>query len=121
MDSLVRNLVMSYLERYRQGEYVQVWTDLKVLGDQVRNEPLFSDAWAVAQETMRRVRYNLDLLIPRLQELGYVFGYAWVKPRSLEWARSQPPLRTPPPPDVRQLLAVFEQRLGVLPLSVQPQ
>jgi len=110
---------MNYLERYRQGECVQVWTELEALGDQVRKEPIFSDAWAVAQETMRRVRHNLDLLTPRLQELGYVFGYAWVQPWELDWAQSNPPLRTPPPPHVRQILDAFEQKVAVLPLSLR--
>jgi hypothetical protein len=110
---------MSYLEQYRQGKCIQVWAELEALGDQVRIEPVFSDAWSVAQETMRRVRYNLDLLIPRLQELGYVFGYGWVQPWELDWAQSNPPLRTPPPANVRQLLDAFEQKVGILPLSLR--
>jgi hypothetical protein len=37
-----------------------------------------TDARAVAHETMRRVRANLELLVPRLRAAGYDFGYAWL-------------------------------------------
>jgi hypothetical protein len=48
------------------------------LGEAVREEPLYADAHAVAHETMRRVRANLELLVPRLRAAGYDFGYAWL-------------------------------------------
>lgn len=44
----------SFLERYQQGECVEVWADLQRLGEQIRQEPLWLDALAVARETMRR-------------------------------------------------------------------
>jgi hypothetical protein len=70
----------TYLERYLAGEYEQVWAELEALGAAVREEPLYSDALAVARETMRRVRENLETLIPRLVKAGYQFGYGWVQP-----------------------------------------
>jgi hypothetical protein len=60
----------SYLERYQAGEHEQVWAELYALGTAVREEPLYGDALAVARETMRRARYNIETLIPRLQTLG---------------------------------------------------
>ena len=71
---------LTYLERYLAGEYEQVWTELQALGDAVREEPLHGDALAVARETMRRVRRNLEMLIPRLVAVGYQFGYGWIQP-----------------------------------------
>jgi hypothetical protein len=65
---------MNYLERYRGGEYEQVWSDLQALGPSVRQEPHYSQAREVAAETMRRVRRNCELLVSRLGALGYVFG-----------------------------------------------
>jgi len=47
---------MSYLERYTNGEYEQVWDDLLALGAKVREGQVYPDALAVARETMRRVR-----------------------------------------------------------------
>jgi len=53
----------TYLERYLNGEYEQVWSELIALGEQVRQEPIYSDAYAVAEEAMRRVRVNIELLV----------------------------------------------------------
>jgi hypothetical protein len=53
----------SYLERYLNGEREQVWAELMTLGAAVREVPLYSDAWAVASETMRRVRHTIELLV----------------------------------------------------------
>src|SRR5262245_2042430 len=71
---------MSYLDRYLAGEYEQVWAELVALDGVVREEPIYSDALAVARETMRRVRWNIETLIPRLIAIGYQFGYGWVQP-----------------------------------------
>ncbi|HEY7782164.1 MAG TPA: hypothetical protein VIC85_18385 [Ktedonobacterales bacterium] len=70
----------SFLERYERGESEQVWTELIALGQAVREEPVYSDALAVAHETMRRARENIERLIPRLVAVGYQFGYGWVQP-----------------------------------------
>ncbi len=115
----------SFLERYRAGEYEQVWDELVTLGEQVHEEPLYSGAVAVARETMRRVRHNILLLIPRLRDLGYVFGHAWAVPQGaltaqhvVEFAREYPPL-DPPAANTAHLLAEVERRAGPLPLSLR--
>ena len=43
------------------------------LGDGVRSEPYYTDALAVAAETMRRARHNVELIIHRLDTKGYRF------------------------------------------------
>src|SRR5437899_1662259 len=63
----------TFLERYQAGERAAVWDDLVSLGDAVRHEPYYKDATAVANETMRRARHNVELLIPRLDAMGYRF------------------------------------------------
>jgi hypothetical protein len=63
----------AYLERYLSGEHVEVWDQLVALGEDVRHELYYCDAVAVATETMRRARHNVELLIQRLQEAGYCF------------------------------------------------
>jgi hypothetical protein len=69
----------TYLDRYLAGEYEQVWDELMALGAAVREEPLYSDARAVTRETMRRVRANIETLVPRWEAIGYKFGYAWAE------------------------------------------
>jgi hypothetical protein len=107
----------SYLERYVAGEYRHVWAELQALGAAVRGEPLYSDALAVARETMRRVRHNIETLMPRLEESGYAFGYGWAAGRNFPSV----PLAVfaPPAPNVAQTIAALENRAGVLPLSLR--
>lgn len=107
----------SFLSRYLDGEHEQVWAELLALGEQVREEPLYSDALAVACETMRRVRYNIELLIPRLTELGYQFGSPDMEEDGL--VESFPPVFTPPAANVDALNAKVERQAGPLPLSLR--
>ncbi len=64
---------MTYLERYLQGDCEGVWHDLIALGEKVREPDIYPDALAVAQETMRRAKYNVELLYQRLRAIGYHF------------------------------------------------
>ncbi len=103
---------MSYLERYTNGEYELVWDELQALESAVRQEPVYSDALAVARETMRRARSVIEELIQRLLGIGFVFGYDrhlmhfvqsiqagtmdWTDYlESLAWVQQQPPLFLP--------------------------
>src|SRR5947209_6412431 len=63
-----------YLERYRAGEHEAVWKELNALGPGVFEAPVHEDALAVARETMRRARHNVELLIERLAARGYRFA-----------------------------------------------
>jgi hypothetical protein len=65
--------VLGFYDRYQTGEHQQVWLELVALGDAVRQEPVYSDALAVASETMRRARENIQTLIGRLYDIGYNF------------------------------------------------
>jgi hypothetical protein len=56
----------TYLDRYHSGECQQVWSELIASGAAIRDEPLPTDAVAVARETMRRARLNIETLIGRL-------------------------------------------------------
>jgi hypothetical protein len=105
---------MNYLERYRRGECEAVWEELQAQGTAVFAEPLRTDAQAVAQETMRRVRVNVEILIPRLQTLGYQFDNL-----GSEASQCAIPL-LPPPPDIVARLNGLEADIGgPLPLSIR--
>jgi len=115
----------TYLERYLHGEHEQVWAELVALGELATAGPLATDAGAVARETMRHVRSNVDLLIPRLRDLGYAFGHGWASARGIltaqgatELDRDEPPL-SPPEDDLVEVLGELEHRAGTLPLPVR--
>ena len=65
--------MQTFLDRYNAGERVEVWDDLTALGDGVRHALYFKDAGAVANETMRRARQNVETLIRRLETMEYRF------------------------------------------------
>jgi hypothetical protein len=96
----------TFLDRYRRGECEQVWSELLALGDQVRKQPLYTDALAVASETMTRARKNIELLAPRLTKLGYRFAH----PERMF---------VPTNKEFRELVAQVESRGGLLPLSLR--
>ncbi len=119
--------VATYLERYLAGEHEQVWVELVSLGERVREEPLYSDAWAVARETMRRARRNIELLVERLPALGYRFGYDWLAeqrgtefgPEAIREIERDAPHFRPPRSDVAERIAELEARAGALPLALR--
>jgi hypothetical protein len=61
------------LDRYLAGDHLAVWAELTKLGKAVRDKRHYADASAVATETMRRARHNVELLIQRLDAIGFRF------------------------------------------------
>jgi len=116
-----------YFDRYRQGECTAVWDELLAQGEAIRRDPLFTDALAVAHETMRRVRQNIEILVPRLRTLGYQFGAFWGQDPLPLWrqhASSSEESDTflpfvPPHPEAPQYLEQLEHVVGPLPLSLR--
>jgi hypothetical protein len=95
-----------YLARYLAGEHEKVWEELVALGPAVREEPVLSDAAAVARETMRRVRHNIETVHRRLVGLGFPFAdgdRAFI----------------PAAPDALQRIEAAERELGPFPLSLK--
>lgn len=75
-----------WLSRYEAGEHEAVWRELREAGERLRDPDHLDAARAVARETMRRVRHNAELLIPRLREAGYHFGPAAGDPEPITLA-----------------------------------
>jgi hypothetical protein len=116
-------MAMSFFERYQSGAHEAVWAELTELGTAIQDEPLHSDALAVAHETMRRVRRNIEILIPRLRQLGYEFGYAWgAKDGRVDDAQEleqKYPVYREPDTDVAEQISELEHRFGTLPALIQ--
>ena len=93
-------------DRYSAGAHEEVWNELVALGPAVREDPHAADALAVAYETMRRVRANVETVTARLQALGYEHTL-------------RTPLHQPPSPETRKLMVRLERKAGALPLSLR--
>ena len=78
----------TFLERYRHGERERVWADLLACGEQVRREPLFSDAYSVARETMIRAKHNTA--VPAQPGHGRSRPAGWVHLSTVTATRSPP-------------------------------
>jgi len=116
--------VTTYLDRYLQGECIEVWDELVALGSAVYDDgsPVAMDALAVARETMRRARHNIVLLLRRLYEVGYRFGYSWCSADAREFFERElvpPPPIDEPDPDIAVQLDTLEATIGPLPLSLR--
>jgi hypothetical protein len=103
--------MISYFERYSElaslnYENKRIWAELTSLGADIRQEPLYSDAKAVARETMIRAKQNVETLVERLGTLGYRFLSA-----QRVW--------TPPDQASTAALDALEQQYGLLPLSLR--
>lgn len=105
----------TFFERYQGGEHERVWDELVRRGEEVFEEPLFSDARAVARETMRRVRHNIELLVPRLHQLSYQFATLSRHPDY--W--KDVPVFVPSPPDTNEAIEEVEDLVGTIPLSLR--
>jgi len=105
---------MNYLERYRNGEYEQVWEELQTLGPDVRNESHYAEAVEVATETMRRVRRNCELIVSRLNSEGYTFG---TYPDGSTYMDPPEPL-VGPSKESRAAITELEAEAGPVPISL---
>ena len=95
----------SFLGRYCNGEYKEVWDELIALGPAVRERPHAKEARLVAQETMRRVAANVDTVIRRLGSMGYRF-------------RMQKGAHIPPGAQTDRFLKQLDELAGPAPLSL---
>jgi hypothetical protein len=84
------------VSRYRRGEHIEVWRELRRV--KAIDGPLREEALAVAVETMRRVARCCDLAAERLSAEG--------------WAALSGHLRSAPEPDLAKLLAAVEKASG---------
>ncbi len=108
-----------FLERYQAGEYEAVWAELVSLGPAVRDPQYFPEATAVARETMRRARHNVELLIQRLDGMGYEFWDAkQSRGKAVDHLKDKD-VFIPPARDEKRQLDEWERRGVILPLSLR--
>jgi hypothetical protein len=94
-------------ERYLAGDHLRVWTEMTSSGPLLRQEPDWEDAAAVARETMRRARVNVERLIELLPATGF------------EFENSPDSLIVAPDSTAIEALDRLETQVGTLPLSLR--
>jgi hypothetical protein len=96
----------TWLDLYRRGDREEVWREIVILEDRVREASYIGAAQAVAKETMSRVRANVQAVKERLSAIGYRFqtperAHVAPSPSRIDW------------------LDAFEERVGVIPISLR--
>jgi hypothetical protein len=91
---------MDLLDRYRAGDHLAVWDELR----HGQAEP--TEAVAVCDATMQRVAENVDLIVDYLDSAGFRFAYPDMR-------------RHPATPDDLQALDDLNSRLGAIPAALR--
>jgi hypothetical protein len=94
------------LLRYLAGECEEVWAELLKGADRAGNPIPLADAEAVAYETMRRTRRNLETIVAHLTASGYQF------------AAEFGPL-VDPPTNTKERIAELERLGGPIPVALK--
>jgi hypothetical protein len=111
-----------FYQRYQAGNYQEVYDGLLAMQEQVFAENYYTDALLVAREIMRRVRYNVELLLARLRDRGYHFGEGFFEDMSPEESlavENDVPVFRPPDPETPKKVRLLEQLAGTLPLLLK--
>ncbi len=117
--------MLDLYDRYQQGFYQEVYDDLVHMHDHVFEEPTYTDALLVAREIMKRVRSNLELLIPRLHTLGFQFGKGFwqefddLSAQEKATIEKEIPILGTPTSETSTRVGLLEQLTGPLPLSLR--
>lgn len=107
-------------DRYRQGAYQAVYDELLAMQEHIYDPSISEEARLVMRETMRRVGFNIELLIARLQEMGYRFGEGFAEsPEEEAYWKQHAPIYQAPTPETPEHIARLERLTGSLPLSLK--
>lgn len=98
-----------WVERYRKGDRERVWSELDRLGSAVRDPGVLPEAQAVCDEMALRARFNIRLVVKRLQLQGFMF-------HSNDDERTPVVPFRPPGAAAPQLLEWLEAEFGPVPL-----
>src|SRR5260370_42011944 len=87
--------------------------------ERIYESQIYEEALRITKEIMRRVRNNIELLIPRLRDIGYHFGEGFSESPEEEayWEQAAPIYRAPTP-ETPEHVAKLEQLAGTLPLTL---
>lgn len=114
-----------FYNRYQQGLHQEVYDELLSMQEHIYDPSIYNDALSVMREIMRRVKYNIEILVSHLIEIKYQFlkGDSWTSASIQERFREandidNPAFRAATPLDIEQANSL-EQLTGTLPLSLK--
>lgn len=105
---------MTFLERYQNGERMEVYQEIERLGSKAFEKNIFKEVEAILIETFQRVRLNLEVIYETLKEQQYSF-------RTRYQSNSERPL-SKPLKNCKKRLAELDQEVapfGHVPFSLK--
>ena len=70
---MIDSMSVTFLERYQNGDLRAVWLEIQNLRESELDPVTLKDVRAVTLETMQRIKQNLELIVKRLQAIGFEF------------------------------------------------
>ena len=105
-----------WYDRYQQGMHEEVYNKLLNLGDTVQDPDIYEEAYQVMSALMKRVHYNIQQLVSRLQHMGYLF-YEGLPDKEI-W-QQEAPLYKAATLETHNNVTQLQHIVGPLPLSIQ--
>ena len=110
-------------DRYQQGFHQQVYDELLAMQEHIYEPHIYEEVIEVTRAMMRKVRFNIEQIIPRLYKMGYLFGKGgYWENFSLEeksQAERDSPVFQPPTLEALKDVATLEKLAGLPPLSLK--
>src|SRR6266480_5738364 len=107
-------------EHYKKGFHQEIYDELLAIKDNIYEPRIYEEALLVIREIMRRARSNIELLIPRLQEMRYRFGEGFSdSPEEKAYWKQHAPIYKPPTQETSARIAALEELTGSLPMSLK--
>src|SRR6266436_1585844 len=110
----------SLYEHYQGGSHQEVYDELLAMQEHIYESHIYEEALLIAKEIMRRIKYNIEMLIPRLRLIGYHFGEGFSSnPKEEAYWEQAAPIYRAPTPETPGHIAKLEQLAGTLPLTLK--
>lgn len=100
-----------WLSRYRSGDRDAVWHEMGQIGARVRGPEHVDEAQAVCDEMARRARQNVEVIIDRLLEQGFVF-------HTNDGTKTPVTPHHPPGGRVDEVLGWLTRHVGAVPMTL---
>ena len=110
-------------KQYQAGHYQEVYDELLSMQESIYNADLYEESLLVMRSIMKRVRHNIEQIVSRLHQMGYLFYKAgfWehFRPEKKMNLEQEYPIFQPPTSKTLEHVNNLEQLAGPLPLSLR--
>ena len=111
--------MQGFYEMYQRGHHQEVYEELLLVQGNIYESNHYADTLMVTREIMRRVHYNIEQLVIRLKQVGYLFGKGEGHWQEIPVAEREFSIFQPPTAKTPEYITTLEKLAGSLPLSLK--